>query len=220
MDSSSSRGFEYLPEAFSGLPHELGSMVAGQAAFQQIFEHYLYSVTLNSRLLVYFRGTVLQGVIQIVGPRLFSLERLTVSREHKQLLVQTTWCAVCLVTDEHFDQVGRLGCLNEKQLGGLLSGWYDLLALAFLPANGPRTVNSTKVINWSAKYLLLNDLRTFEVDARIKRLRTALGWETLDWTDFVPAKSQVSANLLLERDEYWARLVRTERSEKQSGEDL
>lgn len=140
----SSFGFKYLPEAFEPEPYRLGRTIAENASFYQVFIRYVLSVVSDITQLVHFRAQVIHETDRVA------------SNKHNLNADHVRWCAFSLASDRYFADKALLYDWSATEEEQISSGWFDLIAPAFIPGNPNKRMEAGIVREWVGKFLSLH----------------------------------------------------------------
>lgn len=141
-----SHGQEYAPAAFDDpVALELARKVANDEHFYRLFMQYVLSMLHDIRAFVSGRTALVHDVQRVV---LRAPVRLT----------DVTWCALCLVTDRYFGEKARQYSWTLQEEDRLRTGWYKMLAKAFLPSTQNRRMHRSEWTQWREEFNALHEV--------------------------------------------------------------
>jgi len=140
----SSGGVKYFPEAFEAESYRFGKMIAETTSFYQVFLRFVLCVVSDITQLVHFRAQVIHEANLIAGSK------------HNLSPTHVLWCALSVASDRYFSEKALLydwKATDEQQIS---SGWYDLIAPAFVPNSPNRKMEAKLIRDWVAQFLALH----------------------------------------------------------------
>lgn len=133
----------YNSEAFRSENYGLASAMADHEKFKAVLAEYIQAVTANPQNLLGYRRKLIE-----------SYERLSQIQD-PDCFGNVLWGALCLASDSYFAEKAMKYGWAAEELGQVLSGWYQLLAHAFLVQPQPLEPQDTNA--WINNLISLQD---------------------------------------------------------------
>jgi hypothetical protein len=132
----------FFPQAFERQPYAIACLVAETSEFYQTFVRYVAAFLSDVRQLVHFRAKIVGEVFHQVGKSRGSVP-----------LTHICWAAMSLATDRFFSEKALMYEWSPGLESELRSGWYELIAPAFVPSARGTRVAITQLKDWRARFL-------------------------------------------------------------------
>jgi hypothetical protein len=70
---------------------------------------------------------------------------------------ETTWCALCLLSNKHFSEMAAQFNWSSEQKEELLKQWLEFTATAFIPSRKNNKLEASSLKSWRQKYLSMSN---------------------------------------------------------------
>lgn len=141
-----SKGEQYFREAFEPGPYRLGHLIASDKSFYLTFVRYVLAFTVDIVQLVHFRVSLIHRAQEVLR------NSRSYEAQHTAPNPAITWCALSLAADQYFsDRAAAFGWSVEEE-EELSSGWYELMAPAFIAQGSPRRIDASQLKAFREKF--------------------------------------------------------------------
>jgi hypothetical protein len=135
-------GYEFSPESFQPKAFMIALRLASDPKFHAVYKSFFDSFIDDVLALVKNREPIVKEV----------------TNSSKAFFVpETTWCALCLLSNKHFSEMAAQFNWSSEQKEELLKQWLEFTATAFIPSRKNNKLEASSLKSWRQKYLSMSN---------------------------------------------------------------